>query len=353
MACRAVATILLIYAFATASFSQTTAAPQTPAAAAAPTEPPRKTLPSAPQAKTGTIVGTATDVSDAIIPGATAVLEGPVRSNHLTQVANDRGFFEFTAVQPGTYRITVSAKGFANWNSPAVVLHPGQAVILTGCKLKVAEAKTTLYVGYTAEQIATEQVKVQEQQRVFGIFPNFYVSYDPDAAPLTTKLKYRLALRTSVDPITFVGVALLAGAEQAADRPDYDQGAKGYGQRFGAFYADGFIDIIVGGAVLPSLLHQDPRYFYQGTGTKTSRILHAMSSPFVCKGDNGKLQPNYSSIGGDLATAAVSNAYYPPSDRGAGLVFQNVLIDTAERVAADLAQEFLFRKLTPKLKKQN
>ena len=83
---------------------------------------------------------------------------------------------------------------------------------------------------------------------------------------------------------------------------------------------------MIGGAILPSLLHQDPRYFYQGTGTNKSRALHALSSPFICRGDNGHLQPNYSSIGGDLATASLANAYYPASNRGAGMVFGNFLI---------------------------
>ena len=105
--------------------------------------------------------------------------------------------------------------------------------------------------------------------------------------------------------------------------------------------------------ILPSLLHQDPRYFYQGTGTTKSRVLHALSSPFVCKGDNGKWQPNYSTMGGDLASAAISNAYYPPSNRGAGLVFGNFLIGTGQRAAADLAQEFILRRLTPKAKNRN
>ena len=171
-------------------------------------------------------------------------------------------------------------------------------------------------MAYTSEEIATEQVKIEEQQRVFGIIPNFYVVYDKNAAPLTTKLKFKLALKTSIDPVTFVGVGLLAGIDQAARPPRLREGAKGYGQRYGATYADGFTDIMIGGAILPSLLHQDPRYFYQGTGTTKSRTFHALSSPFICRGDNGRRQPNYSTIGGDLASAALANAYYPASDRG-------------------------------------
>ncbi len=110
---------------------------------------------------------------------------------------------------------------------------------------------------------------------------------------------------------------------------------------------------MIGGAILPSLLHQDPRYYYQGKGTDKSRALHALASPFVCKGDNGRLQPNYSSIGGDLGSSALSNIYYPKSNRGAGLVFQNLFLSTGERMMSSLVQEFLLPKLTPKRKTKN
>ena len=103
---------------------------------------------------------------------------------------------------------------------------------------------------------------------------------------------------------------------------------------------------MIGDAILPSLLHPDPRYFYQGTGTTGSRIRHAMFSAFVAKGDNGRWQPNYSSLGGDLASSAPANLYYPQSNRGAGLVFGNFAIGTAERIGASLAQEFLLAKFT-------
>src|SRR4029077_701933 len=100
---------------------------------------------------------------------------------------------------------------------------------------------------------------------------------------------------------------------------------------------------MIGGAILPSLLHQDPRYFYQGTGTKKSRGLHAISALIIIKGDNGHWQLNYSNLGGDLASAAISNGYYPESKRGAGLVFQNFAITTATHICVRLLQEFVFR----------
>jgi hypothetical protein len=314
-------------------------------------------LPDVPNAQTGIIVGTVTDVNDDTIAGATVVLEGPVQTDPRTIVTNGNGFFEFKDVEPGTtYYVTVSAQGFANWTSAAVVLKPGQYAIVTGSKLRIAEALTTITVAApvaSPEEIAAEQVKAEEQQRIFGIIPNFYVVYDHDAVPLTAKLKFRLATKVLVDPVTIIGVATFAGINQAADNPNYGQGAKGYAERFGAGYADGAIDIMVGGAMLPSLLHQDPRYFYQGTGTNKSRALHAISSPFVCRGDNGRLQPNYSTIGGDLAAAALANVYYPESNRGPGLFLGNFFIATGQRALANVAQEFILRRLTSKAKNQN
>jgi hypothetical protein len=313
-------------------------------------------LPDVPNAQTGIIVGTVTDVNDDTIAGATVVLEGPVQTDPRTIVTNGNGFFEFKDVEPGTtYYVTVSAQGFANWTSAAVV-KPGQYAIVTGSKLRIAEALTTITVAApvaSPEEIAAEQVKAEEQQRIFGIIPNFYVVYDHDAVPLTAKLKFRLATKVLVDPVTIIGVATFAGINQAADNPNYGQGAKGYAERFGAGYADGAIDIMVGGAILPSLLHQDPRYFYQGTGTNKSRALHALSSPFVCRGDNGRLQPNYSTIGGDVAAAALANVYYPESNRGPGLFLGNFFIATGQRALANVAQEFILRRLTSKAKNQN
>jgi len=306
----------------------------------------------APRPEPGTIVGTVVDINDDAIPGATVVLQGPTLKSPRTLASNDKGFFEFNDVEPETYQVKISAQGFGDWTSPDLALKPGQYVILTVPKLHVATAFTAVTVGYSPEEIATDQVKLEEKQRILGIIPNFYVSYDQNAAPLTAKLKFRLAAKVAFDPITFIGVGVAAGAEQAGDHPNYPQGWKGFGERYGAAYTNGFTDIMIGGAILPSLLHQDPRYFYQGTGTTKSRILHAVSSPFVCRGDNGRSQPNYSTMGGDLASAAISNAYYPASNRGLGLFLGNFLIGTGQRAAANLAQEFILNRVTHRARHQ-
>jgi hypothetical protein len=265
-----------------------------------------------------------------------------------TTTANDSGGFVFDDVTPGSpVEVHVQANGFADWESSPLILNPGQFAVVTDIKLKVLADATSITVSASRAEIATAQLKVEEQQRVLGFIPNFYVVYDHNAEPLTPKLKFQLATKVMTDPITFVGTAFLAGANQAADYPDYSQGLKGYGQRFGAIYANDLTDIMVGGAVLPSILHQDPRYFYQGTGTTKSRLLHALSSPIIARGDNGRLQPNYSSLGGYLASGAIANAYYPESNRGGGLVLNTFAVDLSADVANAVIQEFVLRRFTP------
>jgi len=310
---------------------------------------------SAPDFQPTELSGTVTDTNGDLIPDATVVLDGNGAADHQTQHANDSGFFQFSGLKSGVpYRVTVSAKGFENWTSPPIVLASGQFFGVTDIKLKLASSVSSVTVYSSTEQIATQQVRLEEQQRVLGFIPNFYVVYDSkDAVPMTTRLKFEMALRVSVDPISFLGTGFLAGLNQAADTPNFQEGAKGYGQRFGAVYADGLTDTLFGGAILPSLLHQDPRYFYQGTGSTKSRLMHALSNPFLCRGDNGQLQPNYSSIGGDLISSSISNLYYPATNRGAAFVFENVAISTAERAASSVFQEFVVRRFTPSARRQN
>lgn len=294
-----------------------------------------------------TIVGTVTDSNGDPVAGAGVELEGTGITDPAKTSSNDNGYFEFHDVKPGVaYRVTISANGFADWHSAVLTLEPNQFKILADIQLRIVIERTTVQVTYDPVQVATEQVRIAEQQRILGFIPNYYVIYDSDAAPLTAKLKFDLAFKTMVNPVTFAGIALVSAAQQAGDTPNYGQGAEGFAKRFGANTTGGFVNIMVGGAILPSLLHQDPRYFYQGTGTTTSRIRHAVFHAFICKGDNGKWQPNYSTIGGDLASSSVANAYYPKSDRGVGLVFTHFAMDTTQRIAANLAQEFLLRRFT-------
>jgi len=298
-----------------------------------------------PNTKTGSILGTVVDTNNETIPNATVILQNPV-GDPLTVVTNDDGSFAFHDVTPGiAYPIGIAAAGFAEWNS-LVTIEPGQDKTLNDIKLRMVAVHRAVTVTYSSKEVAAQQLKAEEHQRVLGFIPNIYVTYEPHPEPLTTQLKFHLAYKGLTHPTFFAFEGLWAGVEQAAQMTDYRQGARGYGERFGANLASGSSEALFGNAILPSLLHQDPRYFYRGSGTRGSRAWHAVIAPFVCQGDNGKSQPNYSQWGGSLISAALSNTYYPDSERGAGLVMRNFGTSMGLHVALGLAQEFLLGKFT-------
>jgi hypothetical protein len=296
----------------------------------------------------GTIGATVVDQNGNFLVGARAKL---VREGHAgeQEVSPDSaGHFVFSGVTPGAFQLTITAEGFATQQQSGV-LHAGEALELPQISLMIATATTEVRVSVTNYEIAEEQIKVEETQRVFGVIPNFFVTYNPAALPLRPKQKFELAWKTSVDPVSFAASGAVAGVEQAQnDFSGYGQGTQGYAKRFGASYADGFIGTMIGGAILPSLFRQDPRYFYKGTGSTRSRILYALANAVVCKGDNGHWQADYSGILGSLAAGGISNIYYPASSRnGAWLTFENTFIGIGGSGVANLFQEFLVRKLTP------
>jgi Carboxypeptidase regulatory-like domain len=305
--------------------------------------------PSAQSAESpATLAGTVTDPSGAVIAGAsiTVTVENAAARAKLTVTSASDGTFTFTAIPPGKLSLSITAIGFASSKPRQIVAQPGQAIDLQEIPLEITAVDSTVQAA-SQEEIAEQQIHVEEQQRIFGVVPNFYVSYVWNAAPLTPGQKFRLALRASVDPFTFVGAGVAAGIEQSQDTyPGYGLGASGYAKRYGAAYADGFIGNMLGDAVFPSLFHQDPRYFYKGTGSTTSRALYALSTAFRARGDDGHWEPNYSNVLGDLAAGAISNAYYPAADRGVQTTFDNAFIALGGSAVGALVQEFVLRKLT-------
>jgi len=298
----------------------------------------------------GRISGKVLDQTGANITGATVTLTHDDQSSSQQTVSDEEGKFYFLNVPPGPFRLSISSPGLASQEFSAT-LRSGDSFVTPLFMLVVATQVTQVTVALTPEQIATEQIKEQEKQRVFGVIPNFYVSYVPDAAPLKPKHKFELAWKTSTDPFTLLAVGAIAGAFQAGNRwSGYGQGAEGYAKRFGATYGNVVIGTYLGGAVFPMILKQDPRYFYKGTGSKRSRFFYALSSSVICKGDNGQWQPNYSNILGNFAAGGIAYAYLPAQNRhGAGLAFSTGAIRLAEVTIANVLQEFLVPKLTPNL----
>jgi len=188
---------------------------------------------------------------------------------------------------------------------------------------------------------AARQVEQQEHQRILGVVPNFNTSYVQDAAPLSRKQKLSLAFKSATD----VGNILVAAADAAYNEwtdqfPEYGEGMKGYGKYLGASYADAFDGTMLGNAVFPMLLKQDPRFFRKGTGSFNSRLFYAIGTTFWCKNDSGSRGPNYSNLLGNLAAGGISNLYYPANDRGVSLTFERGFVVTAEGSIGGVFEEF-------------
>ena len=304
----------------------------------------------------GTISGQIADKSGAAIVGANVrlSLDGQSSTQAVVEaVADSDGQFTFTNIPPGQFQLTISSPGFAT-QTISGTLHAGEVDVVPMIQLELATAVTEVRVAVPPEEIAEAQIQEQEKQRVLGVFPNFYVSYDPTAVALRPKQKFELAWKTTIDPVTFVLIGAVAGIQQSQNTfGGYGQGAQGYAKRYGAGYGDYVTSTFIGGAILPSLLKQDPRYFYKGTGSKTSRALYAIAMSVVCKGDNGRWQPAYAAILGSLIAAGISNSYYPSHDRGAALTFENTALGIGTTAAANLFQEFVVKKITPNLPKRD
>jgi len=207
---------------------------------------------------------------------------------------------------------------------------------------KPAPSSPNLADSESQRSKAKEQVKKEEHQRFFRIVPDFYTSYIPDAEPLSRAQKFDLARKSSLDPSSFAVAGLDAGISQAENNfPAYGQGAKGYGKRFGASFADGFDGTMFGGWLFPVLLKQDPRYFRKGTGSFRSRFYYALiKTTVLCKDDNRRWVFNYSNFLGNLAAGGISNIYYPAAERGVGLTFQRAGVVMAEGALGSVFVEF-------------
>jgi hypothetical protein len=296
----------------------------------------------------GSISGIVLDATGALVAGASVKLTREDASSILEVASNEDGRFSFANIAPGRFLLTITLAGFAAQTFSGV-LNAGEVYTVPETSLTIATAVTEVRVVPNLTAEAQLEIREQEKQRVLGVIPNFYVSYVPNAAPLTPKQKFELAWKTTVDPVTFGLNGAIAGIQQAQnDFPGYGQGAQGFLKRYGASYADLATETFIGGAILPSLLKQDPRYFYKGSGSKRSRFLYAIANAVICKGDDGRWQANYSGILGSIAAGGISNLYYPAQDRnGAALTFENALIEVGETAAANLLQEFVVRRLTP------
>ncbi len=292
----------------------------------------------------GSVIGSVTDLAGDAVPGAKVTLNGAREST-----TDELGAFSFAGVPAGTFRLEVTAPNFKGVNTTGLLV-AGQTTDLPAMSM-AASSSTAVTVTTTMAEVGEAEVKMEETQKLLGALPNYFVAYDWHAPPLSQKQKFELSYKSTFDPVTVLISEVTAGVQEATNElSGYGKGGNGFVKRAAANQANVVIGTFTGGYLFPRLFHQDPRYFYMGPdrGGVTRRFFYALSTAFITRGDNGKWQPNYSSVLGDLAAGAAANAYYPASDRhGWSTVIDNGLLGAALDGAGNVIQEFLYKHLTP------
>jgi hypothetical protein len=297
---------------------------------------------------TGSIHGSVVGQAQLVYEGARVALSmGPAGPERQT-LTDANGRFAFDDLPAGEFRLTASSNGF-DTETVTGTLKEAERFEAAPLKLRPTGPSSEVRVNATHTEVAQEQLREEEKQRVLGIVPNFDVVYVEGAAPLNARQKFEMVTRMSVDPFTLATTALSAAMEQAnGDVPGYGQGTAGYARRFGADYGGNVIGTVLGSAILPSIFHQDPRYFYKGNGTWKSKVGYALANSIMCKGDNGRWQPNYSRIIAGPAASGISNLYLPAKDRkNVATIFADEAISKSTGGLQNIFQEFIVKRLTP------
>jgi hypothetical protein len=292
------------------------------------------------------IQGSVSDSSGAPVYGAVVTIQGPDGDRHST-VTDVSGAFRITSLSPGNYSIKISAAGLSDWNAadvPASAAPEPKPVLAV---LSVATEVTAVTVSPGQDEIAAVQLQQELQQRALGILPNYFVTYEAHPAPLSSQQKLHLSMKTILDPTTFAAAAITAGIQQEKNSYyQFGQGTEGFAKRFGSAYFTAAQNILITSVAADSILHQDPRYFYSGQGTKLHRAWYAVESAFRAKGDNGKWQPPYAGLIGLVASAELSQTYYPGERTQYSLLGRSLMFHFAGLVALNLGEEFLLKHVT-------
>ena len=181
-----------------------------------------------------------------------------------------------------------------------------------------APAQTPTQPGQTSQDNKDQKNQGTSNDRLFFALPNFLsLENSAHVPPLTAGQKFKVAFRSSFDYFQYPWYAALAGISQAQNsEPGYGQGAEGYAKRYGAAFADGTIENFMVNAVIPSVLHTDPRYYQLGKGTFMHRTGYALSRLFITRTDSGHNTFNFAEIGGSGMAAAISTySYHPEADK--------------------------------------
>ena len=291
------------------------------------------------------IKGVVSDIQGGLVPGAQIVITCVEPPSTHDAVADSAGFFSVGGLSAGTYSVTISSPGLKTYVVHDLHLRPGEIYSMPEISLPIARTTADVTVTLTTEELAEAELQNELKQRVLGVLPNFYTSYQWKAAPLSARQKFKLTARATTDPV-FLGVtAITAGIQQAQNTyPEYGGGAAGYWKRYGAAYGDAVIGRFMGSVVFATVFRQDPRYFVMTNGSWVRRSWHAISSTVIQRGDNYHWEPAYAHLLGSATTGLIASTYHPGSNPGK-LVLDNTILDLGNKAANNLIREFVLRHL--------
>jgi len=298
------------------------------------------------QQATARVKGVVSDMEGGLVPGAHVVISCAEPAITRETTANQTGFFSIAGLPTGTYVLKISSPGLQTYVIHDLHLHGGQTYSLPEVSLPIARTSADVTVTVTTEEIAEAELHSELKQRVFGVLPNFYTSYQWDAAPLTAKQKLKLTLHAATDPVFFGTTAITAGIQQEQNTyPAYGGGAAGYWSRYGADYGDAVIGRFMGSVVFSTVFRQDPRYFVMTNGSWERRSWHAVSSTFMQRNDKTKhFEPAYSHLLGAATTGLIASTYHPGTSPGK-MVLNDTILDLGNKAANNLVREFVLRHL--------
>lgn len=292
------------------------------------------------------VKGVVSDMQGGLVPGARVVISCVQPGVTRETTANQTGFFSIGSLPPGTYLVKISSPGLQTYVVHDLHLRAGETYSIPEVSLPMARTSADVTVTVTTEEIAEAELHSELKQRVFGVLPNFYTSYQWDAAPLTPKQKLKLTLHAATDPVFLGTTAITAGIQQAHNTyPEYGDGPAGYWRRYGADYGDATIGRLMGSVLFSSVFHEDPRYFVMTNGSWERRSWHALSSTFMQRNDRTKrFEPAYANLLGAATTGLIASTYHPGTSPGK-MVLNDTVLDLGNKAANNLVREFVLRHL--------
>jgi hypothetical protein len=208
--------------------------------------------------------------------------------------------------------------------------------------IAVAAAQSPDSLEGRADAIADPVMSSHDDTHILGVVPNYATVNDPSMyKPIRVSDNFKLAAQDSFDPFSWVIVGVYAGVAQwGNDYKQFGQGAQGYAKRYGAAFADGTISNFMTEGILPTLLHQDPRYFRMAAGSPWKRTGYALTRVVVTRSNAGLARFNSSEIAGTLAAAGIANLYYPAGNRSVGETFEKFAVNIVSDAGFNVLREF-------------